>query len=225
MKGIPLKAQIRVKKGSAESRRMRREGYIPAVFYGAEEETLPIKVIKHDFSKIIHSRSGEHSMVELQIEGNGEVRSELSIIREVQHDPVTDLIIHADFEKVHLGKPMEFTLPIEFVGEAIGVKKGGIFTPHLHEIHIMCKPKDAPEIIEINVSEIDIGSSLHIGDLSLANAEILNPPDETVASVIKPRIVSVEKEEIEEEAVEEAAEEKAEKETATQEQKGETSGK
>ena len=221
MRGIPLKAEIRVRKGSAESRRIRREDYIPAVLYGKDMEPLPIKVPKPEISKIVHSRAGEHSMVELQIESDGETQKILSVIKEVQHDPLTDLIIHADFERIQLGKPVVFTVPIEFVGTPVGVKMGGVFAPHLHEIEIKCKPMDAPEVVEVDVSNIELGDSMHIRDISIPNAEIINLPDETIVSVIKPRIAVEEEKPEEEEAEEEAAEEKETKEKETAE-KGET---
>ncbi len=217
MKGILLKAEIRVRKGSAESRRIRREEYIPAVLYGKGEEPLPIKVPKPEISKILHSRSGEHSIVELQIDEKNETQSILSVIKEVQHDPLTDLIIHADFERIQLGKPIVFTVPIEFLGTPVGVKVGGILTPHLHEIEIKCKPKDAPEIVEVDVSEIELGESIHIKDITIPNAEIINLPDETLVSVIKPRIV----EEVEEKPEEEVEGEKGEGEEGESEESGE----
>ncbi|RKZ28016.1 50S ribosomal protein L25 [bacterium] len=208
MKSIQLKAEIRKLRGSRESRRLRRTGFIPAVLYGSEGEHLLLKIFKKDFSKIIRSRSGEYSMVELLINDGNKETSHLSVIKNIQHDPVSDLVIHADFEYVQLGKPISFIVPIEFVGTPIGVKEGGIFTPHLHELKILCAPKDMPEVVEINVENIDLGESIHIKDISIPNAEIQHDPDETIASIVKPRGLEVS--EVKEEEAEEAEEEKAE---------------
>ncbi len=210
MKTIPLSAEVRTEMGSRASRRMRRAGYIPAVLYGPGIEPLPLKVVKQEFSKIMHSRAGEHAMVELIVKTPEGEKKYLSVIKEVQHDPVTDFIIHADFEYVHPEKPVHLVLPIEFVGTPEGVKKGGIFTPHLHELEVVCKVADAPEVIEIDVSGIDLGESLHIKDLSIPNVEIRHDPEETVASVVKPRGLEVAEEAPAEEEEEEGAKESGE---------------
>lgn len=212
MKSFPLEAEIREKRGSREARRMRRQGFIPAVLYGEGIEPLALKVSKKEFSKILHHSAGEHAMVELVVKSNGEEKRYLSVIKEVQHDPVTDLVIHADFEYVHPEKPIHMVLPIEFEGTPIGVKKGGIFTPHLHELEVVCKAADAPEVIRIDVSEIDLGDSLHIKDISIPNVEIRHDPEETVASVVKPRGLEVEEAPAEEEKEEEAGQKEAEQE-------------
>ncbi len=192
MKGIPLKAIRREVSGSAEARRLRKSGYIPAVVYGVGEEPLSISVPKKDFSKIVYGHLGEHAMVVLEIDGESEKKSVPSIIREVQHDPVSDLIIHADFEHVNLDKPVSMVLPIEFVGSPVGVKKGGVFMPHLHEIEVLCAPKDAPDIVQINIEQLELGNTIHIADISIPNAKILHAPDETIASVVKPRGIAEE---------------------------------
>ncbi|MCD6594136.1 50S ribosomal protein L25 [bacterium] len=214
MKGIPLKAEIREMQGSRESRRLRKQGFIPAILYGAEGKHLLLKIFKKDFSKIMHTRSAEHSMVELQINDGNSESNHLSVIKKIQHDPVSDLIIHADFEYVKLGKPISFIVPIEFIGTPVGVKEGGIFTPHIHELEILCAPKDMPEVIEIDVNEVDLGNSIHIRDISVQNAEIQHDPDETIASIVKPRGLEVaevtEEVEISEEEAAQEGEEKPE---------------
>lgn len=187
MKGIPLKAIRREVGGSAQARRLRKAGYIPAVVYGVGEKPLSISVPKKDFSKIVYSHLGEHAMVILEVEGEGEKKSIPSIIREVQHDPTSDLIIHADFEHVRLDKPIFMVLPLEFIGTPIGVKKGGIFMPHLHEIEVLCAPNDAPDVVEIDIEKLELGSTIHIANISIPNARILHSPDETIASVVKQR--------------------------------------
>ena len=214
MRSVPLAAEIRREKGSRASRRMRREGFIPAVLYGEGIEPMPLKIFKQEFSKIMHSRAGEHSMVELVVKTPEGEKRYLSVIKEVQHDPVTDFIIHADFEYVHPDKPIHLTLPVEFVGTPEGVKVGGIFTPHLHELDVVCRVADAPEVIEIDVSGIGLGESLHIKDLSIPNVKIHHDPEETVASVVKPRGLEVAETAEEEEQPEEQKE--AEKESEKQ---------
>jgi len=210
MKGIPLDAQVRERMGSRESRRLRREGFIPAVLYGIEGEHILLKVLKKEFSKIMHTRSGEHSMVELHYNENGEKRILLSIIKEIQHDPVSDLIIHADFEHIDPDKPVAFVLPIEYLGTPEGVKKGGIFAAHLHELHVLCTANEAPEVIEIDINEIDLNESLHVKDISILDLTISNDPNETLAAVVRPRGLEVAEAEVEEEEGEEGEEKEGE---------------
>jgi large subunit ribosomal protein L25 len=184
MKGIPLEASFRENKGSADSRRLRKTGFIPAVLYSEEKEPQHLIVPKAEFSKIMHSRSKEHSLVEITIDGKNTV---LAVIKEIQHNPVTDLIIHADFQPVQLDKPFNFVLPLVFVGEPMGVKKGGVFNPQMHQLEITCVLKDAPEVIEIDISEVELGRSFQVKDIPASNFTVSLPPDTVIASVVKPR--------------------------------------
>ena len=224
MKGFPLTGEVREERGSRAARRLRRAGYVPAVVYGDGKEALPIKVSKHELSHIMHSRAGEHALVELKIKGEGKrAKKYLTIIKDVQHDPVTDTIIHADFEKVSLKKPVSFKLPIEFVGVAVGVKKGGVLTPHLHELEVLAKPADAPEVIRVDVSNIELGESLYVKDIVIENVKIISDPEEVVVTVVKPR--GVVEEAPAEVAEKEEAEEKAEEKEKEKEEKEESSEK
>ncbi|RKZ34834.1 50S ribosomal protein L25 [bacterium] len=223
MKSIPLKAEVRERTGSNEVRRLRKEGFIPAVFYGPGDVHILLKIFKKDFSKIIHTRAGEHAMVELHIQNETGEEKYLSVIKEIQHDPVSDLIIHADFEHIQMDKPFLFRLPIEFVGTPVGVTEGGVFAPHLYEIDVICAPKDVPDIVEVDVSEIALGDSIHIKDISIPNGEIKNDPEETIATVVKPRGIEEVVEEAEEELELVEGEEVAEVEEG-EEEKTETEG-
>ena len=207
MKGLPLKCEIRHLKGSRNANRLRRQGFVPAVIYGMGEDNISLKILKHELSQIMHSKSGEHALVELHMrDESGEEKKLLALIKEVQHNPVTDLIIHADFEHVQADRPVSFKLHIEFIGIPEGVHKGGIFTPHFHELEVLCTPKNAPEFVELDVSGIDLSDSIHVKDIKIPNAELLMDEEEVIASVVKPRGVT-EVEEVEEvEELEEAEE-------------------
>lgn len=188
MRIVSLSAQKREDKGTRVAKRLRRNGRIPAVLYGAGGKHLLLTVSKHDFSKVLHTKVGEHAMVELHLENSDGEGKILTIIKEVQHDPITDYVIHADFVQIRPDVPIEFVLPIEFLGTPAGVKSGGIFTPLVRELTILCAPQDAPESIPIDVSMLEVGHSIHIKDISISNAKILHQPEMAVATVVLPRV-------------------------------------
>lgn len=216
MQFVSLNARKRDVKGSSSARRIRRTGEIPAVVYGAGGEHLLLVISKQAFSKILHTKAGEHAMVELRIDGGNGEEKLLTIIKEVQHDPITDYVIHVDFEQIRPDVPVEFNLPIEFVGTPAGVKNGGVFTPLLRELTILCTPLDAPDSITVDVSGVEIGHSVHVKDISIPNAKILHSPEMPIATVILPK--AVEEAKPREEAAPEGEEKKPEETAAGGEQ-------
>ncbi|RLD13409.1 MAG: 50S ribosomal protein L25, partial [Caldiserica bacterium] len=123
----------------------------------------------------------------------------------VQFHPVTDRIIHADFYSVSLEKPIYAKIPVHLVGEARGVKEGGVLYQVLHEIEIEAKPLDLPSVIEVDVTELEIGDSVHVGDIKIeGDVKVITPPEETVVTVSEPEKV-VEAAPAEEELEEEEA--------------------
>ena len=179
---------------------------VPAVFYGARYDSTPIAIKAKELEQALAHRKG---LVNLIIEGTGEYEV---VVREIQRDPTTEKIQHVDLLGITRGEKMISTVAIELVGEPVGVKEnGGILEFHSRYLEIECLPKNLPEKIVVDVSEIDIGESVHVEDLKVEYVDILNAPQTTIASVATPTVVKEVIEEVEEVAEEgEAAEEEGE---------------
>jgi len=186
---IKLNAEIRDKVGSANSRRIRRTGFIPGVLYGKDEQPIHLKVSVANLHNIISE--GENVLINLIVED----KEKTVMVKEVQRDPVQENIVHVDFYKVSLQEKVTIKVPIETTGEAKGVKeKGGVLEQILRELEVECLPNDIPEKITLDVSELDIGHSFTVEKLKIQpGVEVLTPIDSTVVTVIAPTVLEEEK--------------------------------
>jgi large subunit ribosomal protein L25 len=195
--------------------------------YGHGEESVVVSVDALELNRLIQSISIENTIVDLTVKGE---KNPLKVlIREVQRHPYRDDLLHIDFFHIAMDEMINVDVPVLLVGLPIGVKdKGGVIDHQLREIEINCLPANIPEKIEIDISELDIGNSVHVGDLELPALEILTDPDRSIVAVLAPTvIVEPEEEEEEEELLEpelvgkesEAEEEEAAAEEAAGEEK------
>lgn len=189
MANYKLLADLRTDLHKRVNKQLRNEGKIPAVYYFHREKPLPLAVNLKELRNAIHS--GAH-IIELQM-GN---KKHISIIRDLQHDPVSDEIIHADFMGITLQEDITVDVPIVIEGSAIGVKDfGGVLAQHLWEIEVKCKATDIPDNFTVNVSNLNIGDSITVGDLVVPeHVEILTPSNSSVVSVVKATGLKLEEE-------------------------------
>lgn len=163
---VVLKARIRARTGTSLVRRLRKEGDVPAVLYGAGKENLSIAV-NHDL--LYHSLEREEFFSQvITIDTDG--KRERAILRDVQRHPHKTRILHADFQRIDENKPIHIALPIHYFGEdeCLGVRiDGGMISHLMNEVEVTCLPNDLPEHIEMNVSELRLGQSLHLSDIQL----------------------------------------------------------
>lgn len=186
MEQVALVVKQRAKTGKSVCRRERREGLIPGVVYGKSISPVAVSVPGKLFNTLIETK-GHNVIVNLEVTGGEGKNVYTSIVKELQRDPVTDVISHLDFVNVDLTEEMETRVPIRFVGEAEGIKQGGIFEPLLRELEVLCLPSDIPQFIELNVSALTIGHSLHVEDIPVPEkVKILTPKQETVVTVSAP---------------------------------------
>lgn len=215
MATVELKAKARTETGKGGARRTRREGSFPAVLYGEGEEPQAISIDNKDFYPVIRTAAGENVILDLTIEG-AEKGSCKAIIRDIQYHPVGRNILHADFQHISMTKKITVNVPIEIVGEAVGVKvDGGILDFILREVEVECLPVNIPDAIKLDVSALEIGDSLQVSDLSVEDARIVEDPGATVITIGAPTVVEEVKpaaaaEGEEEKPAEEGAEEKKE---------------
>jgi large subunit ribosomal protein L25 len=191
MKKIEIIGYKRANLGKQESNQLRLEGNVPCVVYGGNEQVhfyMPMIL----FKDIVYTP--EAHVIDVNIEGD--VR--LCVIQEVQFHPVSDIILHADFLELHDDKPVKIEVPVKFFGKAPGLIKGGKLITKLRQIKIKALPKNLPDYITVDISQLDLGKSIKVKDVKPENFEILNNPLVTIATIEIPRALKGTQQEAEE---------------------------
>lgn len=224
MKEIVLKARPREKAGKEYAKKLRRNGFVPAVLYGPETATLPLEVETKSFLSLLRGGLGENVIVTLLLDDKKDGQRKV-LVREVQRDPVTGAILHLDFHQISLTKKLTIQVPIHLVGTPVGVDDGGILQHALRDLEIECLPTAIPEKIQVDVSHLKIGDSVHVGDIKVENAEILSDSKSSIVSVVPPTVfkepeVAAPVAEEEPEVIGEKKEEEEEKKEEKEEEKG-----
>ncbi len=160
-----LRAEIREETGTPVAKKLRRAGIIPGVIYGGGQRNYPVKVNLKEISDLLHEASSENVLVDLEVHGAKDPKK-LVLIQAVQHDTLSGAVTHVDFQAVREDAELRATLPVHLNGEPAGVKQGGLLEHQLHQMEITCLPKDLPETLEFDVSHMDVGEALHVGDVS-----------------------------------------------------------
>ena len=214
-----LTARIREQKGKEASKKLRSSNQLPAIFYGPKVEPMMLTVNLLDIQKIMKKTAGENIILGLQIESEKGSDSRVVMIKELQTDPVKDTYIHADFYEVSMDKEIAIDVPVRLINTPEGVKNGGILQHVRREITISCLPDKLMEHIDVDVSDLDIGDSLHIRDIVLPEGiKALQEETATVAVVIAPTVSQAQEAEAEgEEEGEEKVLEKGDTESEIQE--------
>lgn len=182
------------------SHRLAADGKIPAVLYGHGRATKLLAVNRHDFELLMGHHAAGSTIVSIAIEGDK--RPVNAVIKEVQHSPVKGNILHVDFQAIHMDELVHVTMAIHYVGDSAGVKAGGVLAENVHTVNVEAKPKDLVEAVDIDVSALEIGDSLHLRDVALPKGmRILDDLDEILCSVL-PQAVAIEAEVEAAEAVE-----------------------
>jgi large subunit ribosomal protein L25 len=189
MQQIELEVLLRNEKGKGAAHRIRREGRIPAVLYGRGMETYSLTLNPAELEKILTSGARENTLIGLKIRGAGseKIGHKVVMLKDLQVHPLQRTYLHADFCAVAMDEKIEVEVPIRLTGKAEGVKSGGILEQPRREVRIRCLPSDIPEFIEVDVSGLKIGDSLHVQDVpSSAKCEVVAETNFTVASVTPP---------------------------------------
>jgi len=171
-------------------KKVRKQGLIPAVFYGGDREPINLEINSRQLSTLLARAASENILLELEIVDGESKHSSLAMIQEIQRDPLQPEVVHVDFHAVSATEKLTAEVPIETVGEPVGVKTGGGLLEHiLRSIEVECLPGDLPERIEVDVTNLDIGDSVHVKDLKLpSGVEALVDEDLTVVSVSEARV-------------------------------------
>ncbi len=198
MKTLEIIGYKRANLGKAESSRLRNEGNVPCVLYGGKEQI-------HFYAPMILFRSlvytDEAHFVHLNIEG----LEFQAILQDIQFHPVSEVILHADFLELLEGKPVKMDIPVRLAGESPGVEKGGNLMHKRRKLKILALPNDMPEFISVDISALDFGKAIKVGEVVEENFTLLDTPIASIAVVETPRELIIEEEE-EEEGLEEGEE-------------------
>lgn len=187
MEQVTLAADSRANMGKGAARALRRDGKVPAVIYGHGREPMPLSIEARTVSKLLESIGGETRMIDVSIDGNAPVKA---IVREVQRNPVRRVdVIHLDLYAVVANEPITVEVPVHIIGIADGVRNhGGVLEHTLHRLSVHVLPAEIPEHIDVDVSALGVGDSIHVSDLTVTHGEILNDGDLSVVSVVAPRV-------------------------------------
>ncbi len=189
MPTIQISGQIRQATGKGGARQARFAGQIPGVIYGAGETPVSLQIAARDLDKALAKRAGGNLIVQLTLAGASPAER-MSIIREVQRDPITGRPKHIDFQHIDMNKKVTLKVHVVTHGLPSGVKLGGGILEHMvREIEIKCLPGDIPERVSVDVSGLEIGDAIKVKDLVLVNVEVLSEPDAVIATVVPPTVM------------------------------------
>ncbi|MFM8471430.1 MAG: 50S ribosomal protein L25 [Limisphaerales bacterium] len=187
MKSVAMNAQARTAVKHAAVKKLRSTGVIPAVIYGRLAPPQNLELNSREFGDALAHHASENILVDLAVKGDQRPQR-LALVQEIQHHPVSGHILHVDFHEVAPTEKVTINVPVESVGEAVGVKTGGGVLEHvMFRLKVRALPKDLPEVISVDVTNLDIGKAIHLGDIAPpAGCEILGHKELTVLAVAAP---------------------------------------
>ncbi|MGB7746174.1 MAG: 50S ribosomal protein L25 [Verrucomicrobiia bacterium] len=188
MKSVPLKAYPRTQSRRNGARNLRAAGRVPAVIYGRQAQPQNLEVSAKEFGDLIHHSASENLLVDLSVENDARAKR-LALVQEIQHHPLEGDVLHVDFHEVTENEKVVILVPLETVGEAAGVKNsGGVLEHVVFKLKVRALPKDLPEQMIVDVSHLELGKSIHLGDIKPPpGVEILGDKHLSVISVAMPR--------------------------------------
>lgn len=185
MREVKLAAQPRPEKGSAPARRFRREGRVPAVVYGLEADPITVTVSSQELQNVLH-RVGANALINLEFDGD----AMLTMAREVQRHPVKGDLVHVDFVRIRADQAVQAEVGVHLTGEPVGAKEGGVLEQVLFTVTVSAKPREIPEYLEIDVSDLKVGENKRVADLfAPEGVDLLTDPEQVVANCLVPRVL------------------------------------
>ncbi len=187
-KQVSLKASHRSGVGRQQARKTRDLNQIPAIVYGAHTQPINIQLDSKEVTRVFKQATSENMLVDLALDEGGKISNRLAFIKEIQHHPLTDKVLHLDFFEIRADEKLKARVAIVAIGEPAGVRTGGgVLEQVLREIEVECLPKNLPDRIEVDVSALEIGANIHVAQIKApANVAILSHADVSVFSVLAP---------------------------------------
>jgi len=192
-KQVKLSAQTRPHSGRSAVKKLKAQGVVPAIIYGGKEKPQTLQVSSREINTLLSHAVGENILVDLEINDAGKTVNRLALIQEIQHAPLGGAVLHVDFHAVSQNEILHANVPVEAQGEAVGVRSfGGILEQNMRSIEVACLPKDLPEILRVDVSNLNIGDSIHIKHIMLPEGvKATADPELTVFHVAAPAVEEV----------------------------------
>lgn len=186
MELIELEANVRADTGNGPARVLRREGRIPAILYGPGTQPVMLSIAAKDFETRLKASAGGQQLFKLTIK-NDEAATHSVMIKELQTDPVSRAYLHVDFYKIAMDRKIRVNVPVVTKGKCAGVEMGGLLQIIRRDLEIECLPMQIPETIEIDITDLDIGNSVHVKEIPLSEGvEIPTDVNFTVVTVLSP---------------------------------------
>ena len=208
-----LTAEIREGVGKEKARKLRSKGLIPAIFYGPRAETVPLVIDSKELTKALQTEAGENVLIDLDIRKGSKADRKVVMLKDIQIDPLQRVTLHTDFYEVTMDETVTVEVPVHLVGKPEGTKVGGILEQVRRVIEVQCLPGDIPKSIDVDVSALKIGDSIHVQEITAEKVKIISETNFTIATVVPPVVEEKVAEAVAPEAVEGAeVEEKEEKE-------------
>ena len=188
MKSVPLKAYPRTQVRRGEVKKLRGSGRVPAVIYGRQVKPQNLEVSAKEFEYLIHHSVSENLLVDLSVDSDARAKR-LALVQEIQHHPLDGKVLHVDFHEVAENEKVTVQVPVETVGEAAGVKNsGGVLEHVLFKLKVRALPKDLPEQIVVDVTSLELGKAIHLGEIKVADGvELIGDKNIPVIAVAMPR--------------------------------------
>lgn len=193
MEKIILKAQVRTETGKRIAKDLRNKGIIPANVYKSGKEALSLQVTEDDLREVLHTKAGENVIITMQISGTEKaIKDKTVLIKEVQREPIQNKMLHVDFNEISLTETLKVNVPLVPHGESVGVKvDGGVLEHVMWELSIECLPTAIPEKIEVDITNLKIGDSVFVKNITVPEGvKVLTDP-ELIAMIVKPPKVEV----------------------------------
>jgi large subunit ribosomal protein L25 len=183
-----LTAEIREGVGKEKAKKLRSKGLIPAIFYGPRAQTIPLVIHSKELAKALQTEAGENVLIDLDIRKGPQSNRKVVMLKDIQIDPLLRVTLHTDFYEVAMDEMVTVEVPVHLVGKPEGTKVGGILEQVRREIELQCLPGDIPKSIDIDVSALMIGDSIHVQDISVEKAKIISDTNFTIATVVPPAV-------------------------------------
>ncbi len=181
-----LTAEIREGVGKEKAKKLRAKGLIPAIFYGPRSQTIPLVIDSKELVKALQTEAGENVLIDLDIRKGTQSDRKVVMLKDIQIDPLQRKTLHTDFYEVAMDEMVIVEVPVHLMGKPEGTKMGGILEQVRRMIQIQCFPGDIPKSIDIDVSPLKIGDSIHVQDIQVEKAKIISDTNFTIATVVPP---------------------------------------
>jgi len=199
-----LTAEVREGAGKGAARRLRAEGRIPAIFYGPRSKPISLTIDSKEFAKSLQTEAGENVLIDLDIRKGDHPERKVVMVKELQIDPLQRGILHTDFYEVAMDEVVTVEVPVRLVGKPEGIKMGGILEQIRRVLEVQCLPGDIPKSIDVDVTSLKIGDSVHVQEIQVEKVKVLADSNFTIATVVPPAVEEKPAEEVVAEAPEAA---------------------